>query len=181
MEFGKRVHNFIQGIALLMMCVLMFFLPSDYGVEFIISIIAIWLVVYGIRLLHFYSSMARHMVGGKIILILGFILFDFGIFSISISQKHTLYIILYLLGFYAFKAFVDIMRSFEQRKNNASGWELKMITGFINAGFAIFAVITGIFLRSEGALVFIFAFGIAYSAIMRFVSAFRKTPAVLIL
>ena len=150
------------------------------GVKLVMIVLSVWMIAYGIRLLHFYSQMARHMVGGKVILILGFILFDFGVFNFSLRNRHTLFIILYLLGFYAFKGFVDVMRAFEQKHNEAP-WKLKLSSGIVNIIVAVSAVATGFFMRSEWAVVYIFALGIIYSAIMRIVNTFRKTPVMTIL
>jgi uncharacterized membrane protein HdeD (DUF308 family) len=173
----------MTAVGMLLMAALLFIMQFGgvSGVKLVMLILSIWLIAYGIRLLYFYSRMARHMVGGKVIMILGFILLDFGVFNFTLRNKHTLFIILYLLGFYAFKGFVDIMRAFEQKKNEASEWKWKLITGIVSVVVAIIAFVTGFFLRSEWAVVYIFAGGIVYSAIMRIVHTFKKTPVMTIL
>ena len=183
METGRKVRSILSALGILVFTLFLFVLQwqGDEGVFMLMFLLSVWLIVYGIRFLHFYSKMARHMVGGKIILVMGFVLIDFGVFNLSLTNRHTLFIILYLLGFYAFKGFVDVMRALEQKKNEDSGWKLKMSAGVVNVLVAITAAATGFFLKSEAAIVCIFAIGLLYSAVMKVVRAFRKTPVMTIL
>ena len=156
------------------------FVDEKTGVALIMVIIAVWLIVYGIRILNYYSRMARFMVGGKTVMILGFVFLDVGLFTMSLMDIHTIYAILYLLVFYAFSGAIDVMRAFEQ-KSNESRWKLKLATGFVEISVALTALIGGVFFRSTKVVVIVFALGLAYSALEKVINAFRKQPMMSIL
>ena len=116
----------------------------------------------GIRNLWFYFTMARHMVGGKNALYTGVILFDLGIicFTVTISK---VFVILYLLGLYAFAGVVDIMLALDAERSRADRWKLNFVTGLGNLAFAVAAIVFGFVIEDENALVDIYAAGLLYS------------------
>ena len=183
MSVGAKIRRIIGGILMILISFLLILtvtVDSSAGIGLIMVFISVWLIVYGIRLLHYYSKMARYMVGGKTILILGFVVMDLGLFTFSLLDVHSSIIILYLLGVYAFSGAIDVMRAFEQRKNE-SAWKWKLVTGFIEISVALTALVGGVFFRSSTIVVLIFALGIAYSAVARIVDAFIKKPMMAIL
>ena len=127
----------------------------------------------------YYFSMARHMVGGKRILYQGLIVFDLGIFTLTMAYNHTVYVILYLLAIHAFAGVVDVMRAMEARRFDGP-WRMDMATGVVNVAIAILAVICGFFLNSMQDIVYIYASGLIYSAVLKIVNALRKTSIIYI-
>lgn len=183
MSVGAKIRRIIGGILMLFISFLLLLtitVDSMAGISLIMVFISFWLIVYGIRMLNFYSRMARYMVGGKTILILGFVVLDLGLFALSLWDVHSTFIIIYLLGAYAFSGAVDVMRAFEQRKYE-SAWKWKLATGFIEISVALMALVGGVFFRSSTVVVLIFSLGVAYSAVARIVDAFIKKPMMAIL
>lgn len=135
--------------------------------------------VYGIRLLIYYFSMARHMVGGKSTLYQAIIVLDLGLFTGSMISMSDYIVTIYLLSIFAFSGVIDILRSLEAKKNGAS-WRMKFITGCISVIMALALVVTGLVQRNTTYLVYGYCFTLVYSGIMRIVASFRKTAMVYI-
>ena len=72
-------------------------MPSEvYGV--IILSLGLTLMLSGIRSLVYYFTMAKHMVGGLAVLYRGVIVFDIGLFTLSLVDVPLIFIMLYLAG-----------------------------------------------------------------------------------
>ena len=175
----QRVRSFILGILYLVISLLLLLLPKgSYGV--ITLIISFMLLFYSIRQLIYYVRMARHMVGGKIILCEAIIILDLGLFIYSLYDDKSLTILIFLLIIYAFSGFVDILRAFEAKKNDSPVWKKKIVIGFLEMGLAITMIVLGLVFRNTDFLVYGFAISLASSGILRIYDAFRKTAIVYI-
>ena len=137
----------------------------------IVSVLSLIYTVKGISTIWYYFTMARYMTGGRSILYKGVILLDFGIITESLTNVPTVYVLLYLIVIHAFAGAVEILRAREAAKYGGS-WKLKMFHGIVDLVLALICII---FIRQQGIAVIIFAAGLIYSAILRIVSAFRKT------
>ena len=168
----------ILSVLMIAAAVAMLIYPGT-GLAFIALILGASLTLYGLRTLVYYFSMARHMVGGKRILYQGLIVFDLGIFTLTMAYNHTVYVILYLLAIHAFAGVVDVMRAMEARRFDGP-WRMDMATGVVNVAIAILAVICGFFLNSMQDIVYIYASGLIYSAVLKIVNALRKTSIIYI-
>lgn len=175
----QRVRSFIVGMLFLILSLLLLLLPKDsYGI--ITLIISFMLLFYGLHQLIYYLRMARHMVGGKIILYEAIIILDLGLFTYSLYDDNSLTILIYLLVIYAFSGFVDILRALEEKKNGSRRWKRKLATGVAMVIFAMALVIIGLIMHNTVILKYGFCISIAYSAIRRIVTAFRKTAIIYI-
>ena len=134
------------------------------------------MVIYGIRSLVYYFTMARHMVGGKYSLYLGVIALDFGMFTLAMSDIPRLYIAIYLMFCHAFSGVIDIMRGLEARSYEGS-WKLTTTHGLVSVFIAIACCV---FIRSNMILVYIYAAGLMYSSCIRIITAFRRSAIVYI-
>ena len=121
--------------------------------------------------------MARHMAGGKMILIQGVILVDFAYFTGSLSNVPKVYILLYLIGIHAFWGAVEILRAMEAKNSVGGPWKLKFFHGLVNITLAILCVIL---IRKPNTVLLIYSLGLIYSAIVRIISSFRRTSFILI-
>ena len=74
----------------------------------------------------------------------GVIAFDFGIFTLSISDQHGVFIVLYLLGAHAFSGLVDILRAREAREFDAPNRKNSLAEGIANIGVAVVTVVFGL-------------------------------------
>ena len=153
------------------------FNPSDIAYMIILLIMSVALAISGIKDIIFYFTMARHMIGGKMILVQGVIVLDFALLTASLSDVPTIYILLYLIGIHAFSGVVEVLRAMESKKSVEGPWKLKFSHGIINFALAIACLI---FIRHSETALIIYSIGLIYSAIVRIFSAFRKTAFILI-
>lgn len=175
----QRIRSFIIGVLLLIYSLLLLLLPKDsYGT--ITAIIALVLLFYGARQLIYYLRMARHMVGGKIILYEAIIILDLGLFTYSLYDDRSVTILVFLLIIYAFTGFVDILRAFEEKKNGSRHWIRKLFTGSSMVIFAVALVVIGLVLKNTIILKYGFCLSVAYVGIRRILNAFKKTAIVYI-
>ena len=174
-----RIGKVTLGV-LTVLCGLLMALDPGHGLHIALLILGITLLLAGIRYLRFYRSMARHMIGGRSILILGVILLDFGIFTLSLHSVQIEFLTVYLLAAYAFSGVVDILGALEARGYEAKSWRMKMSTGIVNILVAAAALFCGVLMKSPDLVVYIYSFGLIHSGVMRIISAFRRTAIVYI-
>lgn len=152
----------------------------DKGILVIAALFTLALAGYGLSNIIFYYSLARYMTGGKIILYLGVILLDFGIFTMTVSDKPEIYIILYLMIMHVFTGTVEILRMLEAKRLSSPSWKLSLSSGIVNIIVGIAAFVMGAVFGSTNAIVYIYCAGIFYSAAIRIINSFRKTAMVYI-
>jgi len=172
----KRIWYVISGIFIIIFSVLMIIFP-DVAFWVIPTFIALWLFFKGLKQLIYYLTMANHMVGGKSMLFYGIIMLDLGIFAVSISERSRALIIIYLIAGHLFSGALDVVRAVRNKKEGYSSWRMDLMQGIVNL---LLAAVCIIFSRSIGILVFIYFSGVIYSALLRIISAFRKTAVVYI-
>lgn len=176
MSGGQRIKNVLIGILTIMGAVILIAFPEE-GIIITASILSLSLFVYGIKTLIYYITMTRHMVGGRIMLYLAVVVLDLGMFTMMLTNIPKMYIALYLVVVYAFSGAIDIMRALEARKYQAPSWRFSLISGIINVVIAILCIV---FIGSTNMIVYLYSAGLIYSAIVRIITAFRKTAIVYI-
>ena len=124
MSSVQRIGNIVLAVLILLFALILITIPEE-GLPIIILILATTLVVRGFRLLWYYFSMARHMVGGKSTLYRAIIILDLGIFTSSLASMSSYAILLYLVGIYAFSGIIDILRAFEAKRFGAPLWRAR--------------------------------------------------------
>ena len=179
MTLIQRIQRVVQGLLLLLGAFLMIKMEEE-GYLLVSLLLSASLILYGLRSLIFYFTMARHMVDGRSVLFRGVIVLDFGIFTMSISQNFNIFIVVYLLAFHAFSGVLDILRALEARHYQAPSWRMNLAEGVLNIVFAAAAVIFGLFQGNMKDLTLIYAIGLLNAAVVKFVTAFRKTAIVYI-
>ena len=176
MTVPQRVRNILGALLQLAFAVLMFLDPEN-SYKLIAFILAVSLIVIGIRELLYYASMARHMVGGRITLFKGLVLLDFGMLTYIISNVPRIYVLLYLLVVNAFRGVIEILHAVEAKRLEAGSWRINLAVGISNvlvAGACLFS------LNSTRLLVYLYAAGLAYAAVLQFAAAVRRTAIVYI-
>ncbi len=173
----QRVKRVLFGLCMLVVAVIFILFPSDETYMFVVSFLALGLAISGIKDILFYFFMARHMVGGKMILIQGVIVLDFAMITGSLADVPKIYILLYLIGIHAFSGVVEVLRAMEAKKTVDGPWKLKISHGMVNFGLAVACLI---FIRHSNTALMIYSIGLIYSAVVRILSAFRKTSFILI-
>ena len=179
MNRRQRIRSLLSGLCMLLCCAVMVIDPKD-GYFLAAVIIILSMLSYGLKLLIYYQTMARHMVGGKATLFLAILILDFGVFVTSVVDNPILFLLLYLLLFHGFSGAISILRSKEARSFSASFWVWNLMAGIVNLGVAIGAVFAAMVLRSVEVLGYLYFAGMLYAAFVRIISAFRRTEIVYI-
>lgn len=172
----QRIQNIIIGIVILLYAILMIETP-DEAYPVIIAIFALGLMLAGLKDLFYYFTMARFMVGGKLSLYKGIITLDLGLFTATLTDVPSYYILMYLAGIHAFTGLVEFLRANEARINGARSWRTKLLHGIVDVGIAVLCFIN---IRDQETAVIIYSLGLIYSGVLRILSVFRKTTMIYI-
>ena len=176
MSWFQRLKNVVIGLCMIL-CAVLLLAGEDDGCFLVMLILAFSLIVRGISELIYYVTMARHMVGGKLILFIGVVLVDFGIFTISLADESKVVVVLYLIGFHAFAGLINLLRAREAMRYKSSAWRINMAQGVTSL---LILAASLIFARDQGMLVLLYCAGLVYSAFLRIYSAFQRTAIVYI-
>ncbi|MBQ8081832.1 MAG: DUF308 domain-containing protein [Clostridia bacterium] len=171
----QRIRSVLAGLLMLAGVALLLVQP-EAGYRIIALILSVVLLIDGVRSLWFYFSMARHMVGGRLILFRGIIALDLGMFAYSLQEIPPVYILLYLLVANLFAGVIDVLRAMEAKRME-SRWRLNLAIGIANI---LLALSCGFCFRNPTLLAYVYAAGLAYSACLRIAQAFPKTAIVYI-
>lgn len=174
----QRIKKFLSGLVMLFGSVILAVEPEE-GYYAIAIFLSLSLLLSGTRLLVYYFTMARNMVGGKSILYKALILMDLGLFTITGINIPKIYLICHLLISHGFSGVVDMLKAYEDKKMEAPSWKMSFVYGFGNLLISLVAlscVVNGM----NWLVVDIYSAGLAYSAIMQMVSAFRRTAIIYI-
>ena len=105
------------------------------------------------------------------------VVLDFALFTASLSDVPKVYILLYLVGVHAFTGVVETLRAMEAKRTVDGPWKMKLAHGIVNFALALACLV---FIKHINTAVFIYSLGLIYSAVIRIVSAFRRTAFVVI-
>ena len=160
----QRVGAVVTGILMLITGAILFWFPEE-GTYIVAIILAAALFLMGAQLLIYYFTMARRMVGGKSVLLLGIFLLDFCAFTVTILDEPGVMIMMYLVGWA------------REARTHRGAWKLKALTGVVKICIAAACTIHW---SNMPVLTMIYSIGLCYAAIARIISAFRKTEVVYI-
>ena len=172
----QRARELLGGLLMLAAGVLVICRPAT-GIRLIMLIIIVTMILKGLGSLSFYITMARHMVGGKLQLYKGIILLDIGMFFMTLDDVPIIYLMLYLLVANLISGVIEILGAREARQLEAGSWKTKMAIGAADVLFGLASIFC---LGRPNLLVYIYATGLVYSAVLRIVSALRRSAIVYI-
>ena len=175
----QRIKEIIFGVVIILYAILMLLVPEE-AYDTVAALITLSLFFYGARLLWFYFTMARHMVGGKSTMYQAIFVLDLGLFTAGMASMPSYVIMLYLLGIYCFTGVVDILSAFEKKKQGAASWKVKLISGIVTVLFAVVLVVLGLILHDAELVVYGYCISLIYTGVMKIVSAVRRTAIVYI-
>jgi len=175
----QRIKDVLSGVIMILFAAAVFFVPGE-GYYIIVLVTGVLIIIYGIRLMWFYFTMARFMVGGKSTLTKSILVLDLGLFTFMIARMNSMVIMLYLLGVYAFSGVIDILRAMEIKKHGASGWRLKLTGGAVVVLLTLLLVVFALTKSQTEYLIYGFCIGLIYSAVIRMIAAFHRTTQVFI-
>ena len=170
----QRIQKILGGVLTLLLAPLLPLNP-EAGCIIIVMVLGFSAVLKGLRMILYFISMARHMVGGKIILYQGFILLDFGLFTLGLADIPSRFIMLYLLLGYLFYGFVGVLRALEIRKRDISSWRFKLL---VSAGDIALGVLCLVKLNSMRWAATVYCLGVLWAALGRIISACRPNQRV---
>lgn len=170
----KRIYKIIAGIFMLVLSVILFLYP-DKGYVFVLFILEITLLLYGFRLLIYYLTLARYMVGGIMTLYKSIMLIDFGLLIFNMKNYPQRLGMLYLIVILAFDGITDILKAMDARRLKAASWKYELTYGSIKVIIAVGGLF---FMGSVRILTYIYCLGLIHSAVSSIVSAFRRTAIV---
>ena len=173
---ARRVFNVLTGLFTILFGLFMFS-GQNRAYTAMLFFLEFALIIRGVRLLVYYNSMARHMVGGKIILYEGIFFLDLGLLFVSIDDLPWMYVMLYLVIGLAISGVVDLLRANEIRLLESGHWKYQTFTGIvkITATAISFASFKYPFI-----LVSVYSLGVIHSGVARIVSAVRPEAIVYI-
>ena len=167
---SQRIGTFFRGLMMLITSIALCLYP-DEAYPVVASLLGLSFLIAGIRRFIYYMTMARHMVGGRMVLYLSLLLIDLGIFTLSIVDVPLIYVMVYLFCIHGLTGVTEVLRAMEVKRMEGP-WKRKMIHAVISIAFTV-ACLTSI--RNSNLVVFIYSAGLFYSALTLIVTAFRNT------
>lgn len=172
----RRVGKILYGLLMLLCAVLLQYVPED-GAAIVIFILDISLLIYGIKMLVYYFTMARFMVGGVMTLYKSIIVIDFGLFIFYLNQIPYRLMMLYLIGVMALNSVTSLLSAFEMIRLENHSWKFKIIYGAVNM---ILAIMSLFMLGSLRMVTAVFSLGLINAAVYNIVSALKKSAIIYI-
>ena len=166
---ARRVFNVLTGLFTILFGLFMFS-GQDRAYTAMLFFLEFALIIRGVRLLVYYNSMARHMVGGKIILYEGIFFLDIGLLFVSIDDLPWMYVMLYLVIGLAISGVVDLLRANEIRLLESGHWKYHAFTGIVKI---LATVISFASFKYPFILVGVYSFGVVHSGAAKIISAVR--------
>lgn len=171
----RRAGNIILSLLMIAGAILLLSAPHE-GIVLAAIVLSMWLLITGVQRLVYYFTMARHMVGGLMMLFIAIIAIDIGGFSLTLIYEPKLSIVLYLVGYNVFTAIIGIVRVVESKMIDAH-WKASLLHSIVNLMLAVACLV---FVSSDEIVLAIFCIGLIYSACVRCVRAVRSTEIVYI-
>ena len=170
MSFTKKIVEIISSVGILFLALILLMGQND-ALEIAAGILCLTMLVVGIRYMVIYFTMARYMVDGRKLFYYGLIILDMSFLcGVVLDRSHRL-LLLYLVGMHAFYGVVQLLRALEEKKYDTSAWKFKLLTALINLGISVACIF---FIRQESTMAMIFGGGLIYTAVVKFITAFRK-------
>ena len=115
------------------------------------------------------------MTGGKWILLVGLIMFDLGIFALTLLDKASAILIIYVVAIHLVYGILGIVRAVSNKNDGNMGWKIDLAQGI---GNLILVALCLIFIKHVEIPVYIYGAGVIYSAVLKIITAFKKTAIV---
>lgn len=172
----KRIYHVIYGILALISAGLLLLYPRD-GAMFVMVFIDVALLVYGIRMLVYYITLARFMVGGIMTLYKSIIVIDFGLFVFGLYEFPYRFIMLYLVAIMAFNGAREILSAMETRRLENPAWKRKIAYGAVTLVLALSALFVH---DSMPIVTILYSIGLIHGGLYSIATAFRKSAIIYI-
>ncbi len=170
----RRVFNIIGAVLTIQGCLLLMLVP-DAAFLLIAIGVGFFLTYKGLRYIIYYLTHANHMIGGKRILLIGLILFDFGVFSTALLDQAQIIMIIYVIICQVISAGLSIVRTVGNKKDSNPGWKIDLAKA---VGSIAQIALCIIFIRHIEIPVYIYCTGEIYNSILTIISSSKRTAIV---
>ena len=171
----QRLASLALSLLMIVCGVILLLQPKD-GLIIVAGVLALILVLYGVKKLVYYIRTARHMTGGLTVLFIAVIAIDVGVYAGTVIDSPQLAIALYLAIYNLFTGILAIARGIES-KLFGSPWVLNIVDGLISIALAGLCVS---FVNSDEIIIWVLCFGLFYSAGVRLITTFKPTEIIYI-
>ncbi len=171
----QKIKSILIGLFMLAIAAsLLTYREDAYGVIMVIFVMI--LIFSGLRMLVYYFAMAKNMTGGKMILYMGILLTDLGLFANSLVSVPNTYILLYLVAMLFLSGIIDILNALESKKIEGH-WKLRMLRGVGSIAAAAGCLF---FRNSPSTVVIIYCLGLIYNGVIHIINGFRTNDIIAI-
>jgi len=174
MSKKKRVWNILVAIFMIQSALLLMLIPEE-AFLLIAVFVGLMLTFRGIKFLFYYGTHAKHMIGGKKILLVGLLMFDAGVFSTALLDQAQIIMIFYVVAIHLVAAVLNFARAVSNKGDGNSGWKIDLAQGIGNIAQVVLCMIFAGFVEIP---VFIYCAGVIYSAILKIIASCKKTAIV---
>lgn len=168
----SRVFNILKSLLMFIIGAIILLVPNELDYIIVCYIIGIIITLSGLRKLVFYFSSAKNMVGGRKILINSIINIDLGLLSFFVLIENGKLAILYMVAVFILLGAIDILRSFEIKKNGSKTWVFKLIKGLLTIGVGAICIV---FSKYTETMLIVFGCAWIVLAIEGIITAFSKS------
>lgn len=140
----RRIFTIFTSLLTIAIGIIVALIPLDQSLFIVAIIIGVYITLKAIKDFFYYLLSARHMIGGKKVLINSIVEFDFGLLSFLIILRSPIIALVYLVVMFIILGAIDILRSLEIKSNDGKRWQLKLIKGAIAIALGITCLIIGI-------------------------------------
>ncbi|MBR4457178.1 MAG: hypothetical protein IKS32_13325 [Solobacterium sp.] len=137
----------------------------------ILTVFVIVMLIYGIRLIVFYFTMARFMTGGRGMLYRGILYTDLALYTLSLNSVPVNYIMIYLIAILVFAGAINLFQAYDILKLDGF-WQFKALQGIVTICFAYYGFTH---LHQPMVLADICAVTLIYDALMQIAGVFTPT------
>lgn len=172
----RRLSKLIYAIFMLIGSVLLLVYPKE-GYFFVVLIIDITLLIYGIRMLIYYFALARYMVGGIMTFYKSIIVLDFGMFMFNLDETPYKLVMLYLAVVMIFNAIITILGALDSKRLDVPGWSRRLAYGVVKMVLALGCL----FLWNNMEVVtYVYSIALIHTALYNIATALKKSAMVYI-
>ena len=174
MSKTKRVWTIIGAVFTIQTALFLMLMP-EIAFLLIAAFVGLWLTFHGLKYLIYYMTHAQHMVGGKWFLLLGLLMFDMGVFATVLCDQVQMIMIIYVVAAHFIASILNFARAYSNKGDGNPGWRIDLAQGI---GNVMQVVLCLVFINYVEVPVFIYCSGVIYSAILKIITACKKTAIV---
>lgn len=140
----QKLFTVLSSLIMIAIGIIVLLVPTDVSFAIIAIIIGVCITIRALKDFIYYLASARHMIGGKKILIDSVLEFEFGLLSFLVLLKRPIIAMLYLVAIFIVLGLIDILRGLEIKRNEGKKWQFKIVMGIIAIGLGVACLVLGV-------------------------------------